>query len=1100
MFENTEYTIITANLPRGSPQSDAECMELADFYRAEVNEVGALGNTRLIVAASSGHFGCIQALIEMGADVAATNHQSWTSLMVAAANGYLQIVEALVRSNASANTVTTSDGFSALLFAVEHGQTEVAEFLVANGADVNTPELNNQATALMIAAERGNMDVVMLLLRAGADINHAAPTGFNALLLAMEQNEIETAMALLQNGANAEAATVDGATVIGFAAGHGSFALTEMLLERGVAVNSQSADGVTPLFLASENGQTDIVALLLKSGADPNLAELDGYSPLMVAAQNCEAHDRGLETLQLLISNGAAIDAISGGGVSALDLALRSDALECANALLENGAPHNLPIENDEGGADQERCEGGEGGGDVADENHPIRLALPVLLLVGFVISFLLLRYRQYGLQPPIRRERRKKGHTKMQPKELHQTRGAGTKGAKKEGTKAGAKKAAKNSEAKREKGESKRMADVETETGKQEKSRKDITIQRAASEVGRRGEEEKLAREKRQMEQKQKQAAAAARAKEVMETQRLVAEARQAEDARKKHEELRKIEARQQAVANSKEKASKQAALQEEAAERLENESKEMARLATAAAPSSSSSSSSTSTSSSTLCVGSLTVNTASLLGKGSCGTNVYKGVHADGRDVAVKVMLKEVVPEHRARREMKLLQDLAESTGRGRDHVIQYRCIEQTDNKVLLGMELCECSLHDVVSVWQQQIPLEQQLRVVRELSEAVAFLHEHQIVHRDVRPKNILFKQGGFEGTVKLTDFGLSKEVDTRDLDVSFSTTTIGAGTEIGSFGYYAPEVYRRENPTAKIDIFSLGCCIFYVFSHGRRPFEDPEDTQNKYLLNANVVIGRSNFLPIRHLPEAVPLVASMIDIEAKVRPDTAQVLEHPLFWNDEMRWKFLCAVGKDDDIVSNSAAARAVLPFSLLTKHKSWADALDQRLWLHYTKGKHARSYTTASTVHLLRFLRNCEAHPPAQDSLAQVVLVAHGGMASYFRSCFPKLALVVWTALVADETWATRNGLSKYMQYKRGNPHQSLPLVQLPVGAGELEQWLASIHPSFTTYTAALTDYGYEDLSFVRKVDEADFDAALKLVGMAKPAHRAMALKRFRELM
>jgi hypothetical protein len=35
---------------------------------------------------------------------------------------------------------------------------------------------------------------------------------------------------------------------------------------------------------------------------------------------------------------------------------------------------------------------------------------------------------------------------------------------------------------------------------------------------------------------------------------------------------------------------------------------------------------------------------------------------------------------------------------------------------------------------------------------------------------------------------------------------------------------------------------------------------------------------------------------------------------------------------------------------------------------------------------------------------------------------------------------------------------------------------------------------------VRKVDEADFDAALKLVGMAKPAHRAMALKRFRELM
>jgi hypothetical protein len=50
-----------------------------------------------------------------------------------------------------------------------------------------------------------------------------------------------------------------------------------------------------------------------------------------------------------------------------------------------------------------------------------------------------------------------------------------------------------------------------------------------------------------------------------------------------------------------------------------------------------------------------------------------------------------------------------------------------------------------------------------------------------------------------------------------------------------------------------------------------------------------------------------------------------------------------------------------------------------------------------------------------------------------------------------------------------------------------------------TYAAALTDYGYEDLQFLRKVKEAEFEEALAVVGMTKPAHRALALRQFRQL-
>jgi hypothetical protein len=57
----------------------------------------------------------------------------------------------------------------------------------------------------------------------------------------------------------------------------------------------------------------------------------------------------------------------------------------------------------------------------------------------------------------------------------------------------------------------------------------------------------------------------------------------------------------------------------------------------------------------------------------------------------------------------------------------------------------------------------------------------------------------------------------------------------------------------------------------------------------------------------------------------------------------------------------------------------------------------------------------------------------------------------------------------------------------------------SIHPAFATYAAALTDYGYEDWGVLREVETAEFEEALTEVGMVKPAHRVLALRRFRQL-
>jgi hypothetical protein len=216
-----------------------------------------------------------------------------------------------------------------------------------------------------------------------------------------------------------------------------------------------------------------------------------------------------------------------------------------------------------------------------------------------------------------------------------------------------------------------------------------------------------------------------------------------------------------------------------------------------------------------------------------------------------------------------------------------------------------------------------------------------------------------------------------------------------------------------------------------------------------------------------------------------------------------------VGKEEDVMSNSAVARGALPPSLVP-NRDWRGAMDDRIWTYYTTGEHARKYDRRSTTHLLRFLRNVEAHPPPQNSAAQAVLAAHGGMASYFTFVyFPEFVLRVRNVLAADESWRTRSGLCSYLH--RASSHLQPPLALAPRTlahsssllpapvVGELERWLVSIHPAFATYAAALTDYGYEDLGFLQEVETAEFEEALTKVGMTKPAHRALALRRFQQL-
>lgn len=104
------------------------------------------------------------------------------------------------------------------------------------------------------------------------------------------------------------------------------------------------------------------------------------------------------------------------------------------------------------------------------------------------------------------------------------------------------------------------------------------------------------------------------------------------------------------------------------------------------------------------------------------------------------------------------------------------------------------------------------QQILNIVRPVAAALAYAHEHGVLHRDVKPSNILING---EGRVFLTDFGLARIVQS-------SESTLSQDLMVGSPQYISPEQARGENVGVGTDIYSLGVVMYEMFT-GRVPFQ-------------------------------------------------------------------------------------------------------------------------------------------------------------------------------------------------------------------------------------------------------------------------------------
>ncbi len=111
-----------------------------------------------------------------------------------------------------------------------------------------------------------------------------------------------------------------------------------------------------------------------------------------------------------------------------------------------------------------------------------------------------------------------------------------------------------------------------------------------------------------------------------------------------------------------------------------------------------------------------------------------------------------------------------------------------------------------------------------IVDQVAQALDAAHGHGLVHRDVKPANILLAGGGGRDHVYLTDFGLSRHVEG-------SQGMTGTGAFLGTIDYVAPEQARGDRVDARTDVYSLGCVLFHALT-GSVPFPLTNDLAKLY----------------------------------------------------------------------------------------------------------------------------------------------------------------------------------------------------------------------------------------------------------------------------
>jgi serine/threonine-protein kinase len=223
--------------------------------------------------------------------------------------------------------------------------------------------------------------------------------------------------------------------------------------------------------------------------------------------------------------------------------------------------------------------------------------------------------------------------------------------------------------------------------------------------------------------------------------------------------------------------------------------------------------------------------------------------------RPVALKVLFPELSVDkmfvERFRREAQAAANLSHP------NIVPVYDWGEDDGAYFIVMEYIDGRSLSAVLRDPQKLPPTQVAQIGAGVAAALAFAHRHGVVHRDVKPGNILITP---EGEVKVTDFGIARAVNTEE-----SLTQTGA--VMGTAAYFSPEQAEGKTVDARSDIYSLGV-VLYEMAVGRPPFsgDSPVAVASKHV--------RDNPTLPRAVNPACPAALEAVIMKAMAKDPTSR----------------------------------------------------------------------------------------------------------------------------------------------------------------------------------------------------------------------------------
>ena len=271
--------------------------------------------------------------------------------------------------------------------------------------------------------------------------------------------------------------------------------------------------------------------------------------------------------------------------------------------------------------------------------------------------------------------------------------------------------------------------------------------------------------------------------------------------------------------------------------------------------------------------------------------------------RNVALKLLPPELAQDaerrERFRREAKAVAAL------NHPNIVTIHSVEEAEGLLFLTLERVEGeSLRERID--RGSLPPQELVAIGMQIAEGLARAHAAGILHRDLKPQNVMLTH---DGRVKLLDFGLAKLLAPREAleDAVTRTREPDAGRMVGTAGYMAPEQALGRDVDARADLFSLGV-VLYEMATGKNPFG-----------------GQTLAAVFDSLLHETPPSATTVN--TTLPPSLALVLDKALQKDPERRYasardlaEDLKAVAEARPVAARQRASIAVLPFDDLSPEK------------------------------------------------------------------------------------------------------------------------------------------------------------------------------------